>query len=165
MSLDNDSSVYFDNSQLIYEYTEKLLKTRIENVDILNTRLIALLAGNTGMIKLSADIAIIHPIVCYQPIVKIACFCCALLSSIVIISSFLTKLKGTVADPYVIAGKDHRHRDPAELRAFIMSYWAHSINEYERHIKAKSLRVNLAVFLFLSSIVLFSIAHIPLVIK
>lgn len=150
-----------DNSQLIYDYTEKLYNARSLNIDSLNTRVGAVLAASVGLIKIIADLPQYDTVLNYQFYARCAGFGLIILCILLCFINLLTRFYGGVADPYILASDDYIDREPFELRYFIISYWAKSIEEYTSVIDRKAKLLNASVVLLLLSISLFFIASIP----
>jgi hypothetical protein len=153
-----------DNSGLIYDYTEKLYNARSLNIDALNIRITAVLVTVIGLMKLVTEIPHVSTIFNYQLYARCGSFGFAILCVSLCFLNFFTRFRGGVADPYVLAD-DYIDRDPNDLRCFVVGFWARSIVEYEDVIAKKASLLNIKAFLLFLSLLLFSIAYIPLIIN
>jgi hypothetical protein len=149
------------NVELIYTYTENLLKNRIESMVQLNTRLGTFIGFGGLVLKFSADLPAsefeiivfgIHINICLA--LKVISCLCAVASICCSALGLTGKERGKVVSPDELM--DEWFDEPEILcRCLIINTWRPTIEEFRLLLLEKTKRLNLAIYLLTISIVAF----------
>ena len=126
-----------------------MVKARRDNVDFLNNRLFGLIVVNAGFIKLLSDVSNSIPFICYLKVISLIFLACSIA---VCCFGIKARTLGIVADPDVL-WEEQLQSTIKDFRFFVISYWSHSISEYELIIDEKLSYIRKAFYCFLASLI------------
>ena len=161
---DNNNEQKESNIDLIYSYTEALIKSQEDSLNRLDTRLGAFLAFSGVILKFATDLPV-HPQL--ESLDNLACNTCFLLKMLV--CSFATaailvstlgltaKLRGCVVNPKSLMNDEWYFADKERCKAFIVNTWIQTEQEYNSLGIEKGKRLNLTVQLICAAAIAFEL--------
>jgi hypothetical protein len=148
---DSNSSDKEPNTELIYKYTESLLKTQSESLNRLDTKLSAFLAFTGVLIKFVGDLSgkvTIQGFSCYVcTFLTIISYISLGVSAFVLCLGLTTRLRGSVISPQALMRDEWYFADNSDISDYIISAWIEAEKEYEQLGFDKGKKLNIAVWL------------------
>ncbi len=150
------------NVELIYNYTESLLKARSDTITQLNGKLSTFLGFGGLLLRFSADLPdcstpLDIPGFYFSSCLLLKIVACVLSAASVCLSAMglTAKEKGSVVSPDKLMNKWFRKAD-VRCRSFIINTWRGTIEEFENLGKKKARQLNLAIYLLAIAIIVFA---------
>jgi hypothetical protein len=152
------------NADLIYSYTEALLKNKVDSLSRLDIKLNWIIAASGILLRFSIDLPTtsdaletIHTI-CYTcKLLKIILCVAATFAVIISMIGLTAKLKGKVPDPKDLMKSDLYALDNEYLKCRIINTWIQTEKEYLDIGKQKGEQLNKAIRLLCTAIVAFAL--------
>jgi hypothetical protein len=164
-NLDGSSEVNnANNLDLIYEYTESILKNFNEEVKTINTKLGTVIAFNGILIRTAMDLpdqfTQIEGMPCYScQCIKIAIFGCLILSTWISISGLSSRPSYAIARPGELL--DNWYEDD-KCKIFILKGLKHEVERLNQKVAEKSSRSNSSMIFLAVAVSLYALeALIP----
>ena len=159
-------------SKLIYDYTEKLYKTKSDNIDVLNTRLGLLLGASATLLKFAFDLHKETNDLCINSWYCYSCVALKLLSIAFIGQSIylcLEGLKSSATGRIVLPSalmEDELYESIEEIiRAKIINTWIPTINEFDKSLVKKSSLIRQVITSLVYALLFFSIDSLVMMFK
>ncbi len=154
---DNDNSEKVPNTELIYNYTQELLKTQNESLNRLDTKLSVFLAFIGVLVRFSSDLSVV------VSIKGLRCYSCNLLQILAYISlgvaalllclGLTARFRGSVISPKALMRYEWYFAKKIDISDYIISAWIEAEEEYQKLGLYKSRKLNIAVTLIAFSLV------------
>jgi len=148
---DSDSSAKVPNTELIYEYTESLLKSQSESLNRLDTKLSAFLAFTGVLVRFVGDLPgkiSIHGLRCHScTFLQILAYISLGASALLLCLGLTAKLRGGVISPKTLMREEWYFADNSDISDYIISAWIEAEKEYEKLGFDKGKKLNTAVWL------------------
>lgn len=156
----NDNNTSKPNTELIYNYTEALIKAQNESLNRLDAKLGGLLAFTGVLVKIAADLP---GRTALQRVTGLICYTCVLLKVLTLVFLALAalklcigitaKLRGKVVSPQALMRDEWYFSDQETCQCYIINTWIETEQEYEQVGFEKSKNLTQAIWLISSSIV------------
>jgi hypothetical protein len=151
------------NVELIYNYTEALLKIQGESLNRLDTKLSAFLAFAGVSLRFVVDLpnksALINLPIWVANISLVlktlACIFCVL-SITVCVLGLTAKMRGITVEPEVLMNDTWYWEEPAHCQAFIINTWINASKEYKTVGQKKGKTLNFAIGLIFAAAITFA---------
>lgn len=140
------------NIELIYSYTEALIKAQGESLNRLDTKLSAFLAFAGVSLRFAVDLpneaALAQtPTWVYSTALVLKLLACgfSMLSILVCVFGLTAKMRGSVVDPEILMDDKWYWEKESYCRAFIVKTWIKTGEEYKKVGNRKGKILNLAI--------------------
>jgi hypothetical protein len=154
---DSDCSAKVPNTELIYKYTESLLKGQSESLNRLDTKLSAFLAFTGVLVRFVGDLSgkvTVHGLICYScSFLKILAYFSLGTSALLLCLGLTAKLRGSVISPKTLMKDEWYFADSSDISDYIISAWIEAEKEYEQLGFDKGRKLNIAVRLIAVALV------------
>ena len=156
-------------SKLIYDYTEKLYKARIDNGNILNTKLGLLLGASATLLKFVLDLNTkelhINGLSCYSCVaIHLISACCIAISIYFCLQGLTSKSVGVIADPNRLVNKEYgtwREKNglisEGDWQEYIVLSWINATQDLNKSAETKSILIRRSIASLIIAMALFSI--------
>ena len=161
--LNNDDNLGNEpNTELIYQYTESLLKNQSESLNRLDTKLSVFLAFTGVLVRfvdtLSGKVTV-DGLPCYTCIfLGLIAYVSLAVSALLLCLGLTAKLRGTVISPKTLMRDEWYFADRADILDYIISAWIEAENEYKQLGFEKARKLNLAVSLIATALISLTIS-------
>jgi hypothetical protein len=162
---DKDSVAPEANTDLIYSYTEALIKAQNESLNRLDTKLGGFLAFTGVLVKFAADLPGGNALreatgfTCYSCIVlKVLTFGFLVIAALFLCLGLTAKLRGKVVSPKVLMKDEWYFADKENCQCFIINTWVEAEKEYVQVGFEKGRRLNGAVWLISAALTTLTIS-------
>jgi hypothetical protein len=154
---DSDFSAKVPNTELIYKYTEALLKEQSESLNRLDTKLSAFLAFTGVLVRFVGDLSgtvTVHGLTCNTcTLLKIVAYISLGTSAFLLCLGLTAKLRGKVISPKTLMRDEWYFSDRNEISDYIISAWIEAEKEYEQLGFAKGRKLTVSVWLIALALV------------
>lgn len=150
------------NTELIYSYTEALLKTQSESLNRLDVKLSAFLAFTGVLVRFVRDLSgkvNVQSFTCYSCIFLQSLAYVSLGASALILCLGLTsRLRGSVIAPKALMRNEWYFADNSEISDYIISAWIKTEQEYKQLGFDKGKKLNMAIRLIVLALLSITIS-------
>ena len=154
---DSDYSAKVPNTELIYKYTESLLKNQSESLNRLDTKLSAFLAFTGVLVRFVDDLSgevTVNGFPCHScTLLKLLAYISLGTAAFLLCLGLTTKLRGSVISPKTLMRDEWYFADSSDISDYIVSAWIEAEKEYEQLGFDKSRKLNMAVRLIALALV------------
>jgi hypothetical protein len=154
---DNNRSDKVPNTELIYKYTESVIKAQAESLNRLDTKLSGFLAFTGVLVRFVGDLSgkvAIHGFVCYSCVLLTFLAYISLgVSAFVLCLGLTARIRVTIISPKVLMKDEWYFGDSGEISDFIISSWIEAEAEYEQLGFDKERKLKIAIQLIAVSLV------------
>ncbi|MEB3192195.1 MAG: hypothetical protein VKL42_17785 [Snowella sp.] len=154
---DSDHFAKVPNTELIYKYTESLLKNQSESLNRLDTKLSAFLAFTGVLVRFVDDLSgkvTVNGFPCHScTLLKLLAYISLGTSAFLLCLGLTTKLRGSVISPKTLMRDEWYFADSSDISDYIVSAWIEAEKEYEQLGFDKSRKLNMAVRLIALALV------------
>lgn len=166
----NNSEEEASNVELIYSYTEALVKAQEESLNRLDTKLSAFLAFAGVSLRFVVDLPNNSqlegmPIWVTDSSLVLKTFSCVfcVLSITVCVLGLTAKMRGVTVDPEVLMNDTWYWTHPSRCRAFVINTWINASKEYQTLGQKKGKTLNFAIRLIFAAAIAFALDTILLI--
>lgn len=163
-------------SKLIYEYTEKLYRAKIDNTNVLNTRLGLLLGASATLLKFVFDLhakdLLISSWLCYSCIaIQLISVCCIAISIYFCLQGLTSKAIGVITDPdrlvnkkYQLWREENGLISEGDWQEYIVLSWINATKDLNESAKVKSILIGQSIKSLVIALAFFSIDSLAVII-
>lgn len=154
---DSDFSDNVPNTELIYSYTEDLLKTQSESLNRLDTKLSGFLAFTGILVRFVGDVSgkvTVQGLTCYScTLLQLLAYISLGASALFLCLGLTAKLRGRVISPKALMRDEWYFAEKSDISDYIISAWIEAEQEYEQLGFEKGRKLNIAVWLIAVALV------------
>lgn len=154
---DSNFSEKVPNTELIYNYTEALLKAQSESLNRLDTKLSVFLAFTGVLVRFVTDLSgkvTVKGLTCYSCILlQLLAYVSLVASALILCLGLTARLKGSVISPKALMRDEWYFAENSEISDYIISGWIEAEKEYEKLGFDKGRKLNTAVWLIALALV------------
>ncbi len=156
---DNDStdSGKTSNTELIYRYTESLLKSQSDSLNRLDTKISGFLAFTGVLVRFVGELSgqiTVGGYICYScTLLQFLAYVSLGASALILCLGLTSGLRGRVISPKALMEDKWYFADRSDISEYIISGWIDAEKEYKRLGFEKGRKLNIAVWLIAISIV------------
>jgi hypothetical protein len=154
---DNNCSDKVPNTELIYKYTESVVKSQAESLNRLDTKLSGFLAFTGVLVRFIGDLSgkmSIHGLACYACIfLTFLAYISLGVSALLLCLGLTARLRVTNISPKILMKDKWYYSDSNEISDFIVSAWIEAEAEYEQLGLDKERKLNIAIQLIAVALV------------
>lgn len=156
-SEDSNLSDKTPNTELIYSYTESLLRAQSESLNRLDTKLSAFLAFTGVLVRFVGGLSgkvTVQGFPCYScTVFQLLAYTSLGVSALLLCLGLTTNLRGRVISPKALMRDEWYFADSSEISDYIISAWIEAEREYEQLGFEKGRKLNIAVWLIALALV------------
>lgn len=162
-SQDSNTAERQSNIELVYNYTENLIKAEIESLNRIDTKLTGFLAFTGLLIKFEADLPggealqEASQLICYTCIIlKVLGLICLTIGFILLALGLTARIKEGVVNPSALMRDEWLYADQDIYQAYIINTWIAAEQEYKQLGVEKAKKLNRSVRLIAAALVFFT---------
>lgn len=156
----NDDSNYSEeepNTQLIYSYTEALLKSQSESLNRLDAKLSGFLAFTGVLVRFVGDISekvTMQGFYCYScTLLQVLAYISLGSSALLLCLGLTARLRGSVISPKALMRDEWYSAESSDIQNYIISAWIDAEKEYKQLGFDKGRKLNISVWLIVVALI------------